>query len=94
VEFTHLDKLVRHFSKLLKTDNVMVATKNFTVKGKKDNNEWACVAYFGGSSDKTELLKNGYEENVQKGKSAGMYTVFVKDNDFELYKKEIQEDFK
>jgi hypothetical protein len=93
VEFTHLDKLAKHFSKLLKTNNIMVATKNFTVNGKKDESAWACVAYFDGNSDKTELLKNGYEEDVRKA-GKHIYTVFVKDNDFEMYKKEIQEDFK
>jgi TPR repeat protein len=93
VEFTHLDKVAKHFSKLLKTDNVMVATKNFTVNGKKDDSVWACVAYFDGNSDKTELLKNGYEEDVRKA-GKDIYTVFVRDNDFEMYKREIVKSLK
>jgi hypothetical protein len=94
VEFAHLAKLAKHFSRLLKTHKLMVATKNFTINGKRDDSVWACVAYFDGGSDNTELLKNGYEENVQKGKSTGTYTVLVKDNDFEMYKKEIREGFR
>jgi hypothetical protein len=51
------------------------------------------VAYFDGNSDKTELLKNGYEEDVRKA-GKDIYTVFVRDNDFEMYKREIVKSLK